>query len=454
MGKFLTINKKTINNLVFDKINKSGEVITFDGKQDPTDFNMVIIDAKSSTAAEIADQLTLVQNALDNGVAVMLLDAGKDHKQAISSITKFYNEKQGVAYFVAPMADKNGKRHYKVIEQFAPISLKEGLMRQEQSVNFNGELETSEPVKIDMSDAPDPELSYEHIAEFSKEVESDLRTLSSNGALEQTSNTPPAGAPYWAQLYSFKQPYQLGGGASNGHTPPAANQLLSGNATFGIYYDNVTYTNQPIQWVSIGVGGLYAANLVSNTQDEMGWMVGGLEIDGPSPTNLTYKQGSPNSVSGQTSYTAETSFSVGLEAGKDGVTINASYTETNSETKTLNDWEITQVNEDGWKFFQQNPFNGTVYGNSGIGKGLGGGGVAALPAISTSSLAFDTQTVWIANPPITTVQSLQYSFIVWPYFEWVYDPGKSWSGASWGWPNGYTLLTDTWNANFSAALPG
>lgn len=451
MTKFLAIHKEPIDNLVFTKLGTYGEVASFDGSAEPTDYTMVVMDAKSCSPDYFTELLPVVQVALDNNVAVMLLDAGVEHKKALSPCLGCYNERTGVAFFIAPMADKNGKRHYKFIEQFAPVTPKEGLVRQEVSIDFNGEQVLGEPVEVDLSDAPDAVLTAEHIVEFTAEVKTDLTLLASSGVLEQEGDAPPAGAPYWKHLYKYKQPYTLGGGASRGHTPPAANQLLSGNTTIGIYYDNKTFTNQPIQWVFLEVSGVYAANLTADTQYEKGWMVGGLQVDGPSPTYLTYKQASPNSVSGSTTFTAETSFTVGLEAGKDGISINASYTETNSTTKTLTDWEIVQLNEDAWKFFQQVPFNGTVMAD--LSKGLNGSGIVALPSISTSSLAYNTQTVWQAEPPQTTNKSIPYTIIVWPYFLWTYDPGKSWKGAHWGWPNGYTLLSDNWTANFSQALP-
>lgn len=448
MVKFLSISDDEINNLIFDKIKKSGETTAYDGKQDPTAYNMVVINAKSS---DINAHVSLIQKALDSDTAVMLLDAGKPDKKALSQVIGFHNERQCAAYFLAPMVDKNGKRHYKIIEQFAPVMGEGDLMRQEAHLNHLGEVETTEPVTIQLSNTNAPELSHKDIAEFAQEVEADLTTLATSGALLQASSTPPAGAPYWNHLYSFKQPIAPSGSPVNGNSIPTGNQLFSGNATIGIYFDNVSFSDQPVQWLLVNLSGVYAANLTANTTDEKAWLIGGLQIQGPSPAELTFQQASPNSISGASTYTADTSFTIGLQAGSDGVSVNASYTESNSVSQSLQDWEITQSNEDGWFFFQQNPFNGTVF--SDLTDGLSGSGVVSLPSITTSSLAFNTQTVWINEPPTSATQSLTYTFTCWPYAEYVYDPGKSWHGAYWGYSAGLSIPSDSWNVNWGSANP-
>ena len=102
---------------------------------------------------------------------------------------------------------------------------------------------------------------------------------------------------------------------------------MSGTAEVGIYYDNLTYSN-PVQWTLVGNQGNYSAGIVQNNGSGIGWSIGGFEIQGPglgssTAGNFSLYQSSPQSVSGQTNYTSSVSFTVGVEAGTDGLGANA-----------------------------------------------------------------------------------------------------------------------------------
>jgi hypothetical protein len=219
----------------------------------------------------------------------------------------------------------------------------------------------------------------------------------------------------------------------------------------GIYYDNLTYTN-PVQWTIVGNQGNYSSDIVQNDGDGLCWSIGGFKILGPglaSQGDFSLYQSSPQSVSGQTTYTSSTSFTVGVSAGTDGLGSNASYTQTNGVSYSLNDWEITLTNDDSWNFYQQNPYNGES--QSFPNGAESSGNPAALPAISTSALSFAAQTVWLALQPLQTTMPITFTYQVYPTCIIFSNTGLFWK-AKFYYYTSYDF-SQTYNLDFGPANP-
>jgi len=183
-----------------------------------------------------------------------------------------------------------------------------------------------------------------------------------------------------------------------------------------------------------------------------GWMAGGLNIKiRPENTNdeFVYFDGSPNTVNSVTTYTTSTSFTVGLSANGSSITASGSYTEQESTSKGITDWAITQITDGHWQFNQAVPFNGLNFHDATHGN------IYSIPAISTTSLDYDTQTVWQTHSPKSGNQNFQLELVVWPYCRFRGGIGAPFNLMNTGWAtaNGVTALKQTITVNFDKANP-
>jgi hypothetical protein len=320
-------------------------------------------------------------------------------------------------------------------------------MMVEAQADSDGQVVVSDPVEVATSTGSVAELQPADVEAFAADVSGTLDDLRQHGVILATGNPPP-GCPYWAAPYKLYASLGVGGGSSSA---PAATQTVSGTASMGIYYDNLTYTN-PVQWTIIGNQGNYSSDLVENDGSGLIWTIGGFKILGPglaTQGDFSLYQSSPQSVSGQTTYTSSTSFTVGVSAGTDGLGSNASYTQTNGVSYSLNDWEITLTNDDSWNFYQQTPYNGES--QSFQNNAVSGGHPASLPAISTSALSFAAQTVWLALQPLQTTMPITFTYQVYPTGIIFSNTGLIWN-AKFYYYSSYDF-SQTYNLDFGPANP-
>jgi len=155
-------------------------------------------------------------------------------------------------------------------------------------------------------------------------------------------------------------------------------------------------------------------------------------------TRLVSNQSSPNNVNNQTQYTSSSQFSVGLEAGTDGLTRSTSYNIGSSETQTINDWYIEQLTPNEWLFAQQQPFDGTTKTWHSPDQ--------SFPAISRSTLAFNAVTVWVQTPASDAQlqSSLEYVF----GGQFLYATTNSGTCWNWDW-----VIRAGFFVNFQRAFP-
>lgn len=442
--RFLSYQKTTPSSLVYQRLAGTGDFVSADGSQDPKDFQMVVVDC-ASTAASVMDGIVpQLEAALDANVPVLLLDPQEEHKKSLSAKVHGWSSGASVACFICPVQNEDGRRIYSVTEQIAP-TVNATLMMVEASANSDGQVVVSDPVEVGASTAA--VLQPADVEAFAADVSGTLDNLRQHGVILATGNPPP-GCPYWAAPYKLYASLGVGGGSSSA---PSATQTVSGTASMGIYYDNLTYTN-PVQWTIIGNQGNYSSDLVQNDDSGLIWTIGGFKILGPglaTQGDFSLYQSSPQSVSGQTTYTSSTSFTVGVSAGTDGLGSNASYTQTNDVSYNLNDWEITLTNDDSWNFYQQVPYNGES--QSFPDGAEDGGHPASLPAISTSALSFAAQTVWLALQPLQTTMPITFTYQVYPTGIIFSNTGLIWN-AKFYYYSSYDF-SQTYNLDFGPANP-
>lgn len=461
MFKFLVYKKAPIGGIIFEEIERSATLVDFiDFEGELIDYEMIVLDGNSVSSEDISEQLSLLRKALEQNLALLLLNGTPDHKQALSGITGFYDESCSPAWFIAPMRDSFDRLSFKTSELFNPLGIKgEIAERRDFSRSRDGVITEDEVVELTFSNEPEAELESSDLIEFTAKVVDTLKRLRSEGALRAPFNDPPDGAPFLRSIYEIDQPVKIAAKTpSSEGFPPEGTHRFNGSAIIGVFFDNVNFNEQPIQWVSIQLLGNYNTDLPKNNKTQRGWQLGGLNIIGPNFDDLIVNQSSPNNVAGELNYTSSTEFSVGLKAGKDGVEIDGSYTQGNSTTRTIKEWEVAQLSPDSWRFFQRLPYNAAtrldeqdeareLFTKDGVPD--------VFPNISKTSLDVNTQTVWVANPPLQTERTFKYTFSRWANFFWVFNPGSSSKGSRWSWggENGSFITTRSLKIDFRRALP-
>jgi hypothetical protein len=446
--RFLSYQKATPTSLVYRRLSEAGEIVAADGSQDPKGFQMAVVDCAGTPADAMTGLAPNLAAALEAGVPVLLVEPQEEHKKSLADTVKGWSSGSSAACFLVPVQDGNGRRLYSVMEQLAPRQIDAPMMAAEAHRGPDGKVVVSEPVQLAGSTAGAPaELTPEDMAEFAADVVKTLKQLR-QGPIVLATSTPPSGCPYSATPYKIYAPLSVGGSSTPGGT-----QTVSGTASMGIYYDNLTYTN-PVQWTIVGNQGNYSSSIVQNNSDGIAWSIGGFKILGPGLGGSTQGDfslylSSPQSVSGQTTYTSSTSFTVGVSAGTDGLGSNASYTQSNAVSYNLNDWEITLTNDDSWNFYQQNPYNGE---SQSFPSGCESGGYpAALPSISTSALSFAAQTVWLVLEPLQSTMPITFTYQVYPTCVLFSNTGKTWD-ATFHYYSNYSF-SQTYNLYFAPANP-
>lgn len=455
---FLVYSKSGVKNIAFEELSANGKIIKGNGSQNVAEHDLLVFDGNSYTANELKDLAKYAKDALDSNTPVLILGSTKAHKSALSSMGALgsYIEEDSAALYIEPRYDANGNQRIALAEQFFPNSNQAKFTRSVGQFDNGKSVSLAEPVVLKVETLVPTVLDY---AKFLKRVKGSVETLSSGVKLSQTDDTAPNNPPgnipsglYDVTPVTMYWSWAPGGAPASGYTPPAGSITLEGLVTIGVYYDNKSF-NSPVQWLLIEHSGLYStAGLEANDNTHIGWSVGALSIDGQNISSKTMvsKQSSPNNVNGQTQYTSGTEFSVGISAGTDGLSANASYTISSSQTSSIMDWTIVQSDPNTWNFAQSVPYNGNNKPGSFPNGAAGSGGVAALPPISVGSLAFDTQSVWAQLPATQTNISVPYSFAANSFFTYADATGKSWH--AWCWTYAVTF-NQTYAVNFSNAWP-
>jgi hypothetical protein len=434
-------------------LSAAGKVETFSG-QKAGKHDLLVLDAGSLSAADFHKASHAAKASLDANKPVLVLTPNENHKAVLAAAGALhtYPTSPSVALLIEPRRDKNGRLRLWLAEQYAPVG---GHMVR---TTGSGRKDAGDEVSDSFEGATRSLPTITEIEKFVQRVRSAVTGLQSGQLTADSSNgpsNPPANIP--AGLYDVT-PVNLyyalvaAGSASNGYTPPTGSLTFEGVAYIGVYYDNTSF-NTPVQWLLIENSGLYyTAGLEANDSTHIGWSIGELAINGQSISgpSLATKQSSPNNVNGQTTYESSTSFSVGLSAGTDGLSANASYTIGSSVSNSVSDWGIVQSAPNVWQFAQATPYNGATPPGSFPSGAAGSDGVASLPAISIGSFAYNAQTVWQQLPATNVNGSVSYGFYLQAFFTYSSETGKSWSASCW---NYNWNISQNWSLNWASAWP-
>ncbi|WNG54845.1 hypothetical protein F0U59_08725 [Archangium gephyra] len=431
-----------------------GALVKSNGSQRPQDYGLVVLDCSTLKPEELSNHAAELRTALEHNRPLLVLQPTTAHKQALAKgkLLRHYIQEPSIALLIEPRRDAQNQLRFSLCEQFpnatgpsvctAALKQKDGPVQQQPA----GEETPSAP--------PATPVDLSH---FMRRLAQDVKTLASGRPLQldttsSAPNNPPNNIPsslYDVTPITLYTTFSPTGSSQGGYTPPTGSFLLEGLVTIGVYYDNTSF-NTPVQWVIIDHSGLCDTTLKANDDTHLGWSLGSLDINGQniSSSTMAYKQSSPNNINNATTYTSSSSFTVGLSGGTDGLSGNTSYTIGSSQTSTITDWSIVQNYSDSWTFAQATPYNGN---QSGFPDGaVDMGGIETLPAISTTSLSYGTQTVWCRTPAAQQNSSIQYTYKVGAWFIYEDNPGWVWHAYSWH-SSPYTVKTFT--IDFSAAWP-
>lgn len=451
--RFMLVSNGAVDHRVYDVLERLAPIDTRSEGKSPSSYLMTVVDCNTVAPGETADLAPGIEESFENNSAVMLLDPTAEHKQAIGSITGFWNERASAAYFVAPTSDVHGRRHYQINELMHPVTGPVAPVEEVDVSALRGEQTVTEHDAVD-TDGPAVEIDALAGATFSRQLHSTLGQLFMGQAVPVSTGSsagPPADAPWKAWSYQVSHPFAPRGGAtSSGWTPPTGQMVLSGTSDIAIFLDN-QHVNGAFFYVRIYTSALMSPHMNQDTNVQRGWAIGGLEYLGQTPAGLSHLSSSPANVNNTTDYTSSTSFTVGVAAGTDGASANFSYTESNSVTRSITDWSITQLSTDQWNFRQQVPFDGENGFSGGWEAAISGGEIAPYPAITSGGLTVETQSVWRTPSILTSTETFPVTWRTYPYYIKMDSTGKSWSGWFWGANNGNWHLdaADSWTIDYS-----
>lgn len=440
MNTVLVHSRSKTPNPFWNHLQRYAELVDAKGGENLADFKLVVFDGDACQASDLVS--VGAGRALEQGVAILILNARREHKAVPGAITGFHNHADSVAWLAIRRIDGHGRAWYRCLHQMPATKLGDVTLAEIPRARDGS---TGKPELSIIAQTEVPPLTEADVQEF---VNDALGYLSNER--EDSTGAAPSDAIAWTGIDNIYHSIRIVGWQDAGFTPPSQTMTLTGTAMLGVYYDNVTFSDQPVQWVYINTAALIkTGSLVTNTPTAMGWILTGIQQSGPTPSYLNFVSGSPKTDNNSTSYTSSEEFTVNASVDKDGPSVGLSYTVGNSYTYNLTDWAITQTDEDGWQFYQQTPYNGVQNPLQPDPAFAKGGKIQNVPLISQTSLSFSSQTVWVANPPQQSDNTLSYGWTAWAnYLDSDVGANDVWYPQS-----GWALPTDTWTINYSKALP-
>jgi hypothetical protein len=419
--QFLVYSKNGLDNITKELLAHNGKLIAGKASPNGTPYDLLVLDGRSATPDDMKGFSKYALEALNVNKPVLVVGATGANKKILreNGAMGTYVQEDSAALLIEPRKDAAGNLKFSHAEQFFGDNSNAKLVRCSAAVK-GGKVDPAGGVELAL--APFVPVAKDY-APFIKRVRKTVETLSSGLQLDasddSTPSNPPATIPaglydvtpntmYWA--------WNCSGTAQDGYTPPNGSIYIEGLATVGVYYDNTSF-NTPVQWLLIEHSGLYyTAGLEENNDSELGWSVGEFSINGQniSSSTMVSKQSSPNNVNNQTSFTSSSEFTVGVSAGTDGLSGNASYSIGSSQTSTISDWSIVQSDPNTWDFYQTVPYIGQAayIQQNGFPSGArtSCNDPVPLPSISTGSLAFCSQSVYTQLPAAQNTMSVPYTF--------------------------------------------
>lgn len=416
-----------INNPIGEKISKEFNLVFGKDTFDVSNFDFVMFDETSCIQESKRGNYAL-KEALKGNVPVLILNAGKEQKKAVSEIIGFSSNRQGIAYFVKPQKT-NGRTKYFIHELPVPVQPKiykksfcEGHVQKVESVT----LQTN------------PQVSEKHIQDFFNKINQLLSIP------QEDNNDNPNDLKSASWVYSADYSFNPSGDKDDVGTPE--NQHISVFTTFEIeaFLNNYPETGA-FQWLTLNHSGTFSTNtMAQNGEHHKGWFLTELDLDhytsGSSTNKLFYYDSSPENIADKSQVTTSTGFSVTFDKGGPSGTFEYS----NSETNDIYDWDITEVKPMSWQYYQVTPYDGRTddFPKCAV---KNNGDIEDLPKISQTTLQFDAQSVWKTNSVVKEIvyfgadTSMSVNYLITdPKFITGYD-GHWWSYYS---PNTQPFMID------------
>lgn len=391
----------------------------------PEDYDLLVLDARSLPAPGFGAHAKNARAALEKNRPVLIVRPTAAHKKALadSGALHHYADGDSLALLIEPRRDLAGALRIGLAEQRHAIAT--GTLRQ-ITIDDAGTVTADESTQLAPASAVDQ--TADDVAPFFQHVRDVVERLAGGETIPVDAqadgfgqpNLPPGNIPpsLW-NVTPINLYVPLSYTPASGSYLPAGSAIWQGLITVGVYYDNTSFS-KPVQWAYVEHSGslsmpynntTHSGLIAQNDRDE-GWSLGmlsilGNDISGP---NLTSNQSSPNNANDTVSYTSSSSFQVGLSAGTDGLSGNATYEIGSSVTNDLTQWAVQKNGPDSWVFYQQVPYDGRDMSSFPNGAAGHRGAPVAVPSISAGDLDFCTQTVWIHSPADRTALLNSYHY--------------------------------------------
>lgn len=390
-----TLSNAAISNPVYARVAANATPTPYTAGTALSSDDVLVIDALTCPATDVP----LGFPALDAGAALLLLDAGDDHKKALAGNIGFRSHGTSRGYHVTKRRSGSGVRCYisEVGDSTAPASLYCA------SGTGNKEQGTLQPATS--------QVVYENQVETQPMTDQDVdffvASLKTAAVATSDANSPPDGLIWFTWIYSRPHSFTASGSYnSDADLGPPPSRTISTNLTYTFQgaLNNSTQSG-PFQFLGLQERGIYQNNgMASNTDTSCGWTLGSICPTFNVPGSLYWYQSQPGNTNDVSTVTTGSSVTVGFNAGTSGGGGNASYTYSNSVTENITDWYIKQQTGTSWIYAQNTPFDGNTTDPSEINDSRGWNGLidtSTFPVISTSSLQFAANAVWKTNTVLT-----------------------------------------------------
>lgn len=335
---------------------------TYDGSQKPEDFDMLVFDGDTHTPDEISED-KLVRQALRKEKWVLGVDLTEAHKRGgLEDILNASTCGPSLAYAMRATLDYNGRPAIYIVEDegTSPATITEG-----------------QPT----TDSPSPTPSCEDVAPqslaprkasaaFARVL---LERLRSGNVEAQDVGGPPSQIPsdLIYTTFNFTSTASKTANCSPRGCFRTQETEMSQTDTYTVFLQNKASAQGDFQWVLldtdvsllaavndtfVNIKGKDSSNWTNN-YDDVSYFSGAIDLSVyQAAGDLSTQATSPETVNGQSQVTSGVSFSVGFSGQDPG----GSFTYSDSVTKNITDWKVTNETSNErptWKFRSNNPFN-------------------------------------------------------------------------------------------------
>jgi hypothetical protein len=466
-GASVALVQGTADSALLDEVSKWATLETYGGNQPVGNYALVIVDADSTPAQQMDEEL-VIDEALDAGVPVLVLDASAEHKgaQALRELTAVSVGGDSYGYLIHKESMQGAQPHYRIVDLSWPSgaatvqTVYAGEAEDAIDTDETGSEGTSLADHLAATSETPPAWLLEQwgqeVRDFVEGDHSVQTRQSASGEYDPTQWTLSDRMKYrhsTIQTRTWRSLPKLTAAKSpdSRHAPDAiadtsATQLISSLENFTIYAFLCEYENSDDEYRIIVVqDGQFSPTqsgaLYDNGKKLYYWYQVAFK------TQLTPSQGDPqllmsspetavgqSQVTDSTSTTVGTKWNVGGSLSADGLSISGGVEHWQEETiasavtRTVNDWDLHQTSSFGdpltvgWTYSMNTPYAGN---SDTAAKPVAG---TELTAGSKATMAFHTTSIWrvpkpASGPAPTVVFDLSRTHTADASFYYVFDIG-------------------------------